>query len=48
MGRKLCSILCHSVTMVRRNLRSYGMLSVTIVISFSLLLGYLVLMDSSL
>jgi len=47
MGRKLFSILRHAVVMVRRNLRSYGMLSVTIVISFSLLLGYLVLMDSN-
>lgn len=47
MNRKLFSILRHAVTMVRRNLRSYGMLSVTIVISFSLLLGYLVLMDSN-
>ena len=35
MGRKLLRILRHSVTMVGRNLRSYSMLSVTIVISFS-------------
>ena len=47
MGRKLLRILRHSVTMVGRNLRSYAMLSVTIVISFSLLLGYLGLMDST-
>lgn len=40
--------LRHSVKMVRRTLRSYAMLSVTIVLSFSLLLGYLVWTDSSL
>lgn len=32
--------------MVRRNLKSYGLLSVTIVLSFSLLLGYLTFVDS--
>ena len=47
MGRKLLRILRHAVTMVGRNLRSYAMLSVTIVISFSLLLGFLTLMDSN-
>lgn len=47
MGRKLLRILRHAVTMVRRNLHSYSMLSVTIVISFSLLLGFLTLMDSN-
>lgn len=39
-------VLKHSFTMVGRTLRSYAMLSVTIVLSFSLLLGYLVLVDS--
>ena len=46
MKRKLFGVLRHSVTMVRRNLRSYRLLSVTIVMSFALLLGYLGLMDS--
>lgn len=39
-------ILKHSFTMVGRTLRSYALLSVTIVLSFTLLLGYLVLVDS--
>ncbi len=39
-------ILRHSVTMVGRTLRSYLMLSVTIVLSFTLLLGYLGFVDS--
>ena len=46
MGRKTLRILRHAAGMVRRNLRSYSLLSVTIVMSFSLLLGYLGLMDS--
>ena len=41
-------ILRHGAVMVRRNLRSYALLSVTIVLSFSLLLGYLLYTDSSL
>lgn len=45
MKRKLFGVLRHAVTMVRRNLRSYRLLSVTIVMSFALLLGYLGLMD---
>ena len=39
-------ILSHSLTMVGRTLRSYMLLSVTIVLSFSLLLGYLGFVDS--
>ena len=39
-------IFRHSLTMVGRTLRSYMLLSVTIVLSFSLLLGYLGLVDS--
>ena len=46
MKRKLFGVLRHAVTMVRRNLRSYRLLSVTIVMSFALLLGYLGFMDS--
>ncbi len=42
------SILRHAMTMVGRTLKSYAMLSVTIVLSFSLLLGYLVFTDSTL
>ncbi len=45
-GRNCLRVLCHGAKMVRRNLRSYVMLSVTIVMSFSLLLGYLVYTDS--
>lgn len=48
MKRKPFRILRHAVTMVGRTLRSYGLLSVTIILSFSLLLGYLVWTDSSL
>ena len=39
-------ILRHSLTMVGKTLRSYALLSVTIVLSFSLLLGYLGFVDS--
>lgn len=42
------SILRHAVTMVGRTLKSYALLSVTIVLSFALLLGYLVFTDSTL
>ena len=38
--------LAHALRMVRRNLRSYRLLSVTIILSFSLLLAYLVFTDS--
>ena len=38
-------ILRHSFTMVGRTLSSYALLSVTIVLSFSLLLGYLLFVD---
>lgn len=41
-------ILRHGLTMVRRNFRSYALLSVTILLSFSLLLGYLLFTDSTL
>lgn len=47
MKKKLFSGLLHSTKMVRYNLRSYAFLSVTIILSFSLLLGYLVWTDSS-
>ena len=46
MKRKPFIILRHAVTMARRNLRSYAMLSVTIILSFSLLLGFMVYMDT--
>lgn len=37
----------HAGKMLLRNIRSYGMLSVTIALSFSILLGYLVFVDSN-
>lgn len=40
------SVVKHAAMMVMRNFRSYAMLSVTVVLSFSLLLGYLVFSDS--
>ena len=40
-------ILRHAILMVGRTLKSYVLLSVTIILSFSLLLGYLVWIDSS-
>ncbi|MBQ3147526.1 MAG: ABC transporter permease [Oscillospiraceae bacterium] len=46
MKRKPFGILRHALTMVRRNLRSYAMLSVTIILSFSILLGFMGYMDS--
>jgi len=46
MKRKPFGILCHAFQMVRRNIRSYAMLSVTIVLSFSILLGFMGYMDS--
>ncbi len=48
MKRMPHSILRHAIMMVGRTLRSYALLSVTIILSFSLLLGYLVWTDSSL
>ncbi len=47
MKRMPLRIARHAATMVSRNLRSYALLSVTIVLSFSLLLGYLLWTDSS-
>lgn len=38
----------HAAKMLRRNLKSYGMLSVTIILSFCLLLAYMILVDSNL
>lgn len=46
--KNLFRILRHSVTMVGRTIRSYALLSVTIVLSFALLLGYLGYTDTSL
>lgn len=48
MGERIFRFMRHAITMVGRNRRSYAMLSVTIVLSFSLLLGYLGWTDSSL
>lgn len=42
------SLVLHAGRMVGRTLRSYAMLSVTILLSFSFLLGYLVFTDSQL
>ena len=42
------SVLFHAFGMVRKHIRGYALLSVTIVLSFSLLLGYLVYTDTSL
>lgn len=42
------SVMLHSVTMARRNFRAYAMLSVTIILSFALLLGYFAYSDSTL
>ncbi len=39
-------VTAHAVKMVGRNKRSYALLSVTIVLSFTLLLGYLCFVDS--
>lgn len=48
MVRKPFLIIRHAAVMVQRTLHSYIMLSVTIVLSFSMLLAYLVYTDSSL
>lgn len=45
---RLFGVLRHAITMVGRTLKSYALLSVTIVLSFSLLLGFLGYMDTSL
>lgn len=42
------SMLVHAVQMVRKNLKNYALLSVTVVLSFSGLLAYLMYTDSSL
>lgn len=46
MRYKQQSPFFHALQMVRRNFQRYAMLSVTVVLSFSLLLGYLCFMDS--
>ena len=48
MKMKPFRILRHAGTMAIKEIRSYALLSVTIVLSFSLLLGYLLWTDSSL
>ena len=45
--QKFCAILRHAFRMVGRTWKSYALLSVTVVLSFSLLLGYLTLSDSN-
>lgn len=47
-NRHLFGTVCHACLMVRRTLKSYALLSVTVVLSLSLLLGYLCYTDSSL
>lgn len=46
MKKKPFGILRHACRMVLRNIRSYALLSVTIVLSFSILLGFMGYMDS--
>lgn len=46
MKKKPFGILRHACRMVLRNIRSYAMLSVTIILSFSILLGFMGYMDS--
>ena len=46
MKRKPFGILRHAFKMVVRNIRSYTMLSVTIILSFSILLGFMGYMDT--
>ena len=45
--RKLFPILCHAGKMVGRTLKSYALLSVTILLTFSLFLGYLLYTDAN-
>lgn len=47
MKKRPFRFLRHGIKMVRRNFKSYAFLSVTIILSFSLLLGYLVWSDSA-
>lgn len=44
---KFCAVVRHAFQMVGRTWKSYALLSVTIVLSFSLLLGYLTFSDST-
>ena len=46
MKKKPFGILRHACRMVLRNIRSYALLSVTIILSFSILLGFMGYMDS--
>lgn len=46
--KRFFAVLRHGALMVRRNLQRYAMLSVTIVLSLSFLLGYLLYTDASL
>lgn len=46
--RNVFCVFFHAITMVGRTLRSYAMLSVTIILSFSLLLAYLFFVDATL
>ena len=46
--RRKQSIIRHAFMMVTRTIKSYGLLSVTITLTFSLLLGYLVFTDTKL
>ena len=46
MKFRLFAVLRHAVAMVGRRLKTYAFLSVTIILSFSFLLGYLLLTDS--
>ena len=48
MMRRKQSIIRHAFLMVTRTIKSYGLLSVTITLTFSLLLGYLVFTDTKL
>ena len=48
MVRRLFRMICHGTLMMVRNLRSYSMLSLSVVLSFSVLLGYLAISDSTL
>ena len=46
MKFRLFAVLRHACTMVGRRIKTYAFLSVTIILSFSFLLGYLMLTDS--
>ncbi len=47
-GLKLFYSIRHALVMVKRNIRSYALLSVTVVLSLALLLGYMLYTDASL